>query len=251
MAPAAPAATAEADFVARLLPSYRAALRGRRTPPSSAVQEVFQALGAGDLGLARVLAQAEVGAHPDDPEAALAGGAVLFLSGAYESARPLLEQALAGGAGRGGAERAFFFYGACLQRLGVGAGARAALLAHLELAPGDPDSLLALGQLALEDGQAAEAIGRFEQARTAFADVERAGGGAMAAGRARALAGLGNAYLQQDRLEDAHTALQESVRLDPSQPQPFYALSRVCLRRGDREGARQAIDHFGRLSAGG
>ena len=40
------------------------------------------------------------------------------------------------------------------------------------------------------------------------------------------------------------------MALDPQQPQPWYALSRVHLRLGDPGSARQAVDRFRRLSAG-
>ncbi|RMH02319.1 MAG: hypothetical protein D6702_09165, partial [Planctomycetota bacterium] len=240
------AGPAPAERVATALAALRSAPPPAR-PPAEEVLAVHRALAAGDLARARELSAALLARSPEDPEAALARGIVLFLSGSYGNARPLLEQALAAAPGFPGADRILYFYGSCLTRLGDGAGARAALEGQLELLPEDGDTLVALGELDLQEGRTEEALDRFERARPSLA-TEQERGIPVQASLARLEAGAGAALLQLGRVEEAAAALEHSVQLDPSRPETWYALSRARLRLGDLEGASRAVGRFRALS---
>ncbi len=236
-------------MVAAALPAFREAAGTSWPSPPPEILRIHQAIAYGDLAAARQLATAGTTSHPESDEAAFTHGIVLYLSAAFGSARPLFERVLRNGPSFAGSDRVFYFYGICLNRLGEGQLAREAFDAQLALAPTDGDTHAALAELTLQEGDPGAALILFRRAMTLLESEQQAG---LPTGPARAkvLAGIGNAHLQQDQVEQALEALKTSVALDPSQPQPYYALSRVHLRLGDPVAAREAIDHFGRLSAG-
>ncbi len=241
---ASPPPSAALVRIRTALPRFRAAFGEPREPLPAGVLQVYRALGRGELPRARALAQQELTAHPEEDAAALAAGTTLYLSSAFDSAAQLFAQVLEHGPVFSGCERVFYLYGVCLMRLGDGEAARAALGAHLEFAPGDPDTESALGELALQDGNAEAALEHYGKALQAY----RAAGGEDRPGLrpplARVHAGLGRALFQQERLGEAEEAFETSLRLNPRQPPVQYALSRVRLRRGDREGAERVLRSF-------
>ncbi len=250
-APAAEESASEdaTEFVAAALQAFSSERGKRWPPPEQAVLQVHQAIGRGDLDAARSLSATLFQQEPDRAEAAFTRGLVLYLSASFGKARPLFEQVLRAGPSFTGSERVFFLYGVCLMRLGEGAAARAALDAQLELLPEDGDTLAALGELTLQEGDAEGAIALLRRARAAL-EAEQAQGIPNGPSLAKVHASFGGAYLQQGKLKQALRSLESSVALDPNQPQPWYALSRVHLRLGDAVSARRAVDRFRSLSAG-
>jgi len=59
---------------------------------------------------------------------------------------------------------------------------------------------------------------------------------------ARALAGLGEQYVQVGDLERAHTALERSIAVDPNSPKAQYDLALVLSKLGKTAEAKQHMD---------
>jgi len=250
--PTAPVVTTAGQRVALALPAFRAAAdRTSWDPPGARIERVRAALAAGDTDSAEALLGRLLERTPEQAaeqaaehfEALLLRSQLQYSRAEMAAALPGFESVLASGPTFRGAEIVFYYYGGCLQRLGDGPGARAALDAHLELAPGSGETLHALGELELQEGNADAALERFRQALDAHA-------GAVAGTRARAEAGVARALLSSGEVEAAAEALDRSLALDPGEPQSHYLRSRILARLGDRVGARHAVVDFRRLEAG-
>ncbi|MEW6071708.1 MAG: tetratricopeptide repeat protein [Planctomycetota bacterium] len=219
-----------------------AAVQGRTWPaPSIAMLQVRQALTQGQKERAQELLARILAENPADGEALLVQSDLLLQGAQFASARAGFEKVLALEPAFANGEYAFFALGQCLARLGESERARAALLAFDSLRPGGGDTAFYLGRLDIEEGDAAAAIPRFQQALAAYAGENRP---TPALDQARVQASLGEAYQMTGDLEAARTALAASVELNPRDPTAHYALSRVLARLGDPEGAAKAEAAF-------
>lgn len=130
-------------------------------------------------------------------------------------------------------------------------------------APARPEFYFELGEAYLKAGKNADAIRWYEQAirrRSGYLAATKqlvvalfATGQVAAATRtlekapvdAIVLTNLGNAYLQESKLEQAERALRQALRLDPDTPEAQNLLGLARLQRGDTNGAetcfREAI----------
>lgn len=239
--PAAP------SLVAKALPVF---LQAQGTPwpaRTPATLQVMKCIGLGDMQRAKSLSQAALDAAPQSAEAAFMHGAVLSMTASFGSARLLFERVIEAGPTFAGSERVFYFYAACLVRLGEGELAHESLLAQLELIPGDGDTLAALGDVTLQRGDTAAALEYYREALIRLRIVQKEGAPNEVT-RAIAHAGIANALLQQGQLEDALQSMLSSIALDPSVAQSWYLLSRIHQRLGDHDKARQATTRFQRLN---
>jgi tetratricopeptide (TPR) repeat protein len=235
--------------VAQALPSFVAAPEVPLPAPGPAIEAIFATLDQGRLIRAMKLSRAELESHPDDFPAIYARGVVLYLNARFGTARLLFEQVLAGGPTFSSSERVFFFYGLCLMRLGDGDLARESLQAHLQLAPGDGDTLSALGELALQEGNPDGALGLFLDAIKQLEAKQKTGVSTQSS-RAKAQAGVGVALQQLNRPKQALGAMESSIALDPNQAQSYYVLSRLHMQLGHENQSLEAYNQFRRLNAG-
>jgi tetratricopeptide (TPR) repeat protein len=235
--------------VARALPQFQAAAETTWPPTDPARQAVFDALEQGRLIRAMKLSKAEFESHPDDSEAIYARGVVLYLSARFGTARPLFEEILERGPSFSDSERVFFFYGLCLMRLGDGALARESLQAHLQLLPDDGNTLAALGELALQEGDPDAALDYYLNALQQL-EAKQKTGVSTRASQAKAQAGVGLALQQLNRPKQALGAIESSIALDPNQAQSYYALSRLHMQLGNENRSLEAYQQFRRLSTG-
>jgi len=171
---------------------------------------------------------------PSRPIAALFAAALLAGCGGSE-ARPSDEAApllVAPGSSGAGAERL---------RAGELPAARSALEAELSA---DPDQLSALSDLAatylLE--------GHSESARRLLDEVVAKGTPREQQG---ALLGLGELYALEGYLDAAAAYLETARAVDPSRPEPFYALALLADARGDDAGSQAALATALRLDEAG
>ncbi len=239
-----------AALIQQALPLFAAAAERQWPAPTQGMAALNLAMSQGRMQRARKLVGQELSLHPGSAEASFAAGVLYFMGGAYGGARQRFERELERGPAFVEPHRVFHFYGACLLRLGEGSLARQALVAHLSLRPGDPHTLYYLGQLALQEGQAPQALTRFQQALLEFERRSTAAGGQPDPSLAKVHAGLGNAHLQNGDLDAADQAMRRSLALDPSQADVHYAHWRVLLRLGDRNAAASAMESFERLKSG-
>ena len=216
---------------------------------SPGVQQAREALLAKDEARMKQILDQELVAHPENHEALLMRSMLHYQRAEVAAARPMLEQVLAGGPSFHGAEVAFYYYGASLLRLGDGVGARRALEAHVQVAPGDAETLSMLGDLDLQEGDADGALRHYELAMTTARDPAcRDQDPAMSL--ARAQAGAARVRFSMEDVEGARELLAESLEGDPDRAQSHYLLSRILLRQGDKVGARHAMVDFKRLESG-
>jgi tetratricopeptide (TPR) repeat protein len=163
-------------------------------------------------------------------------GHALTQAGQPAAGAELLERAV--GIDRS-SDRGWTDLGAAYLAAGRGADALRAWEEAARLLPDNPETIAnrALGR---------EAAGDFPGAAE---DFERAatlrGGDAILRYRA------GRAWERAGRADEAVAAYRESIRTAPGSPVPQKALGQLLLKRGDRAGARQALQRAAELDPGG
>lgn len=195
-----------------------------------------------------------------DPQFAFAH-AMLAQCPGVTGATKRLERAVALGARLGEAERAMLDYWRALQQ-GDDSSVEGTLTRLGQVAPGDWRIQLLLGERAVDEGRAEEAVGLFRRAVElnpqaaeaynhlgfALSDLARHDGAITAMRRYAALKrddpnpldSLGEVLLRASRLEDA----EASFRKASANPQFWYAAAGVATARffgGDFEGGRKAL----------
>ena len=121
--------------------------------------------------------------------------------------------------------------------------ADAAIRAHtaaVGAAPGESDFRTELARAYLAEGSA-ESIGAAMREFREAASLDPA--------NAIARYELGKLLLQESRLEEALSLLEEAIRVAPEFHNAHYALAQAHLRRGERERARELLDLFGKKRA--
>jgi sugar lactone lactonase YvrE/transglutaminase-like putative cysteine protease len=103
----------------------------------------------------------------------------------------------------------------------------ASYLEELKKHPDNVDALSQLGILYGENGLTAEALEQFQKVLAADRD------------NATALNNIGNINYLQERLEDAKTAYEASLKAEPGDPGTMANLCRVLLRMGKKDEARK------------
>ncbi|MBC8405713.1 MAG: tetratricopeptide repeat protein [Planctomycetes bacterium] len=230
------------------LPLFENGIHTELPPLRPETRRIFEAIAHGDMASALKLSATAIHTSPEDSEAIYARAVTLYLTASFGTARPLFEKVIRNGPSFADCDRIFYLYGMCLLRLGEAESAREALLVHLQLQPGGIETRIALGELTLQEGDPDSALVHFRFALQSLPSLENSNA-MQSVAQAKAQAGIGKALLQLDQVEEAHKAIQLCLQLDPSQAQPYYALSRIYMRQGKHEQAKQAFDQFRRLSA--
>lgn len=234
---------ASENLVATMLPLYLNAVGEGLPVPNATTVQINQALDRGDLETANQLLS---GLPADAAEASYMKGVVLVATSSFAPARNALERAIQEGPTFAGSERAFYFLGISLMRLGEAEAAREALLAHQAIHPQSAITAAALGNLALQEGKTSEALGHYRKATTQF--MEDAQGGAVSrTSYALAYMGMSDAYMQQGNLQDALAPLRSSLEIDPSQAEAWYKLSQIQMQLGMQAEAAKSFREFARL----
>ncbi len=121
--------------------------------------------------------------------------------------------------------------GLALSRLAEGARAERELRRALELRPGSGAARVALGRLFLKRGAHAEAIEFLAAAAASGGNEERA----------RALAALGQAYLEAGRRAEAEKAFDQAILYAPANPDLRVAIARAWLGSDAKEDQARAL----------
>ncbi len=149
------------------------------------------------------------------------------------------------------------------------AGSIEALQLSLELAPGRPLTLIALGttlnaQKRFEearevarravrlDPDSAEALGQLAEAEEGLGELEAAEEHAnqalqRQAGHAQALAAIGRIRMNQQRYEEARDVFLRAVSSEPGSAKTHYQLSLAFARLGDRESSNKHLELYRRI----
>ncbi len=133
----------------------------------------------------------------------------------------------------------YHFYGWCLYYLGESDAARSTFKEHVRLDPSEGDSQFALGLLAMEDDQLAEAERRFNKAIELQIDTPR-----RRQDVAKAHARLGDLYIRREQLELAKRHLLDATDLWPQHYAAYYKLHLVLNRLGEPEAAESAYEQY-------
>jgi tetratricopeptide (TPR) repeat protein len=238
----------KSSLLEQAVPLFENGIHHELPPLKPETRRIFESIAQGNIASALKLSSTAINTAPDDNEVVYARAVVLYLTASFGTARPLFEKVISNGPSFAGCDRIFYFYGMCLLRLGKAELAREALLAQLKLQPDGAETRIALGELTLQEGDPDGALAQFRLALQSLPVIEKSAT-IHGVARAKAQAGIGKALLQLDQVEEALNATQISIQLDPSQAQPYYALSRIYMRQGKQAQAKQAFDNFRRLSA--
>lgn len=231
------------NLVATMLPVYRTALDRGLPSPSATTVRINQALDQGDFELAKKLLPT---LQADDPETTYMEGVVLVAIASFAPARAALEESIRQGPSFAGSERAFYFLGISLLRLGEGKAAREALLAHQQIHPQAAMTSTALGDLAQQEGDSTTALAHYRQAISLF-EAQAQTGVVSRAAYALAHSGVSDALMQQGDAKGALQALRSSLEMDPSQAETWYKLSQIQMQLGMQTDAAKSFREFARL----
>jgi tetratricopeptide (TPR) repeat protein len=217
--PAQPSATAPDQVLPEGLNPAFALIRERKTGP------------------ARVRLRQYLTLHPDDGKAHFLFGLSYHREKKYGEARTWFDKAIA-------LEPEYnsthYFLGWTLYYLGETDAAKASFERFLARQPGEYDSTFALGLIALDNDDLAEAERLFKQAIA----LQQASKPDDLAAMSRARARLGEVYERQDRLGEARTELEASVRLYPDHYEALYKLYRVLVRLDETEQAQKVHEQY-------
>jgi tetratricopeptide (TPR) repeat protein len=242
--------TPTADFVTTAVPLFQSAIAEGMPPPRATTMQVMGALGRGDIATARQLTDRRDGDAPADAETLFTEGMVLVAVSSFSAARTVFEDCIRAGPSCQGSERAFYFLGVSLTRLGEAEAAHRALDAYLTLRPEAGIGHSARGDVVLQEGDPAGALAHFDRALGCFAlDAQR--GRADAGAIAVAHLGRTDALMQLDRHQDALHAVLASLEADPRQADAWYKLSRIQAELGQERESAEAFRRFATLNVGG
>ncbi len=154
----------------------------------------------------------------------------------YELAKPFFEKAIAQ---EPGYAPSWYFFGWCLYYLGEIDRSRAAFERHLTLDPLEGDSHYALGLIAMDAGDLETAETHFIEAIDLQENNPR-----RVREVAKAHARLGDAYAQEDRLQEAREQLFLATEIWPDHYEAQFKLARVLYRLGENEAADAAMKRY-------
>jgi len=142
-------------------------------------------------------------------------------------------------------EATYYFYGWSLYWLGELDEARAAFEKHIEASPHEPDSHFALGLIDYDENKLDAAEKRFRKSlelldRMSRTNPQRYRGRLNAVSKAHVR--LADVHVRRGELQEARKELELAIDIWPRYPEPYYKLSRVLFRLGEREAARQMAE---------
>ncbi|MEZ4225689.1 MAG: tetratricopeptide repeat protein [Polyangiaceae bacterium] len=129
------------------------------------------------------------------------------------------------------AVRVLVHYVDALSKTGSTEEALAPMDTLLRIAPEDMEALGRVAQVTFEHGSPARAVDLYKDY------LERFGKQLKAKDKALSMARYGEALRRAERWDEANTALEEAIDLDPSSTVPLESLAGVCEGKGDWEGA--------------
>jgi tetratricopeptide (TPR) repeat protein len=193
---------------------------------------IFRLIRDRQTGPARVRLRQHITANPADGKAHFLFGLTYHREKKYGEARTWFEQARQL---EPGYNATHYFLGWTLYWLGELPASKASFQEFLSRQPGEYDSTFALGLIALDDDDLAQAQRLFKQAIALQMTAKPDDLAALSRARAR----LGEVYERQDRLAEAREELEASVQLYPDHYEALYKLYRVLVRLGETDKAQE------------
>ena len=217
--------------------SFNIPSEGITTALRSDLGVILDLLRSGPNGAARIRLRKILDQNPTDGQAAFLYGLSLHQEKRYSEARTYFEQAL-----EHAPEYAttHHFLGWCLFYEGDLELARASFSRHTKLVEGEGDDYFAMGLIALERNNLANAESCFEIALQCFEDLPAFNGRAREQGKTFARLGelaevLGNLDLAAERLSKA-------TKLFPDHYEAWHRLAAIERRRGNQDAAARAAN---------
>jgi tetratricopeptide (TPR) repeat protein len=201
---------------------------------------MFELIRSHQTGPARVRLNNYLQLHPGDEQAKFLFGLSYHREQRYMQAMPYYDEAVA-------IDSSFslthHFRGWALYYMGDLDAAKESFERFLVMMPDEPDSLFALGLIALDEDELPQAEDYLQQSLRAL-QAQAGPGGADRKALSKAHTRLGEVYERTDRLEDARQQMTRAVELFPDHYEAMYKLSRVLARLGRTEEAQQAYDAY-------
>jgi tetratricopeptide (TPR) repeat protein len=238
--PGGDAADPSVALIEQSLVRLRAEDAPQAPPKSAAMRQAEAAVLAGSYEQAERELRSVLTGQPGDPYVRFLLGISIHEQKLYSAAREHFEDLLREGARFPRDFNLYYYYGWCLLKLGELAGARRAFEAHLEFSPETGDSHLALGRIALDEGQLDEAQ---EHLQRALALSRRPGD------QAAAHAALGDLAMEREDLVRARESFRASAELVPGQVEVYYKLAGIERSLGNEPAAREWMEEHERWSA--
>lgn len=195
--------------------------------------------------------------HPADAQTLFLLGLAVQKQKRYSDARALFDQVLALQSTFPEMEHLPYAYGWCAYNLGDLARARTSFEEHLQHVPGEPDSVFALGVIALDEDRLDDAERLLNLAVSMQASAVRAGAPGAMRDTAKAHARLADLHIGRGDVAKGEQALRLALKLHPDHYEAWAKLARVLERTGraaEASGAREqelaAKVRVGRLGAG-
>ncbi len=203
-----------------------------------ALQPMFELIRDRQTGPARVRLKNYLNANPNDGQANFLFGLSYHREQKYMQAMPYYDKSLA-------LDPKFFlthhFRGWALYYMGDLDASHASFETFLQAMPDEPDSLFALGLIALDEDDLATAETRLNRSLEV---LQSQGPEADRKALSKAHTRLGEVYERTGRLDDAVAQMTLAVQLFPDHYEAYYKLSRVMARLGRTEEVQQAYDTY-------
>jgi tetratricopeptide (TPR) repeat protein len=201
---------------------------------------LFELIRGHQTGPARVRLNNYLQLHPGDVQAKFLFGLSYHREQRYMQAMPYYDEAVA-------VDPSFslthHFRGWALYYMGELDAAKESFERFLVMMPNEPDSLFALGLIALDEDELVQAEDYLQRSLNVLKSQGDSGGGDRKA-LSKAHTRLGEVYERTDRLEEARQQMTRAVELFPDHYESMYKLSRVLARLGRTEEAQQAYDAY-------
>ena len=217
--------------------SFNAPSEATTTALRGDLGEILNLLQSGPNGAARIRLRKILDQNPTDGQAAFLYGLSLHREKRYSEARAYFDQAL-----EHAPEYAttHHFLGWCLFYEGELELAKASFSRHTKLVEGEGDDHFAMGLIALEQNNLADAENCFEIALQCFEDLPAFNGRSREQGKTFARLGelaevLGNLDLAAERLSKA-------TELFPDHYEAWHRLAAIERRRGNQDAAARAAN---------
>lgn len=210
---------------------------GTTTALRSDLGQILDLLRSGPNGAARIRLKKILDQDPTDGQAAFLYGLSLHQEKRYSEARTYFDQAL-----EHAPEYAttHHFLGWCLFYEGELELARTSFSRHTKLVEGEGDDHFAMGLIALEQNNLANAESCFEIALQCFEDLPAFDG--RARGQGKTLARLGELAEVLGNLDLAAERLSKATELFPDHYEAWHRLAAIERRRGNQDAAIQAAE---------
>lgn len=195
--------------------------------------------------------------HPRDAQTLFLLGLAVHKQKRYSEARLMFDQVIALGSPFPEQDHLPYAYGWCAYNLGDLARARACFEEHLQRVPSEPDSVFALGIIALDEARLDDAEQLLNRAISMQASAAQAGAAGAMRDTAKAHARLADLHIGRGDVAKGEYALRLALELHPDHYEAWAKLARVLERTGRAEEASEAREQelaakvrVGRLGAG-